>query len=62
MALRDKHRFFDIRTVRRHIRSGRVTKEQHREFLSTLRDVAENIMDPSEGGDSTDGFEPEPGG
>ncbi len=57
MALRDKNRFFDLRTFSRHIRSGRITREQYQEFVKALPDVAENIMDPEEGGDASDGYE-----
>ena len=57
MALRDPNRFFDLRTFSRHIRSGRISREQYQEFVKALPDVAENIMDPNEGGDPNDGFE-----
>ncbi|MCA9689731.1 MAG: hypothetical protein KC636_08980, partial [Myxococcales bacterium] len=54
--LRDPERFFDVRTVRRNIKSGRVTKEQYEEHLQSLDDVGRNIMEPSAGGDD-DGFD-----
>lgn len=59
MALRDPNRMFDVRTVKRNIRSGRTTREQYQEFLSGQPDVADNIMEPDEGGDA-DGYDEKP--
>ena len=57
MALRDPDRMFDIRTVRRHIRAGRVSREKFQKFLESRPDVTENIMEPEEGGDTNDGYD-----
>ena len=46
----------DIRTVNRHIRAGRTSKETFEGFLSALPDAQENIKDPQDGGDP-DGFD-----
>ena len=62
MALRDPDRMFDIRTVRRHIRAGRVSREKFQQFLESRPDVTENIMEPEEGGDLNDGFDERPTG
>lgn len=43
VAPRQPERLFDLRTVRRNIRSGLVTKERYEEWLKTLPDVADNV-------------------
>lgn len=43
VAPRQPERLFDLRTVRRNIRSGLVSKERYEEWLKTLPDVADNV-------------------
>ena len=43
VAPRQSERLFDLRTVRRNIRSGLVSKERYEEWLKTLPDVADNV-------------------
>ncbi|EDM79771.1 hypothetical protein PPSIR1_31768 [Plesiocystis pacifica SIR-1] len=56
MAIRDPERFFDNRTVRRHIKRGHVSEADYDSFVQTLPDASENIKDKEEGGDD-DGYE-----
>lgn len=56
MAIREPERYFDQRTIRRHIKRGHVSEDDYQRFVETLPDVSENIMDKEEGGDD-DGFE-----
>jgi hypothetical protein len=56
MALRDAHRYFDKRTVARHVKSGRLTQAEVDQFLAGLPDVSDKVMDRDEGGDD-DGYE-----
>ena len=56
MALTDPNRFFDVRTVRRHIKAGRVEQNDYQGFVEGLPDVSDKIMDPAEGGDD-DGYD-----
>ena len=56
MPTPDPNRMHDIRTVNRHIRAGRTSKETFEGFLSALPDAQENIKDPQDGGDP-DGFD-----
>lgn len=43
VAPRQSERLFDLRTVRRHMRSGLVSKERYEEWLKTLPDVSDNV-------------------
>ena len=43
VAPRQLERFFDLRTVRRNIRGGLITKERYEEWLKTLPDAADNV-------------------
>ena len=52
----DSNVYFDQRTYRRHIKSGRLTEAEYDAHVAGLPDVADNIMDPEEGGDD-DGYE-----
>ena len=56
MPTPDPNRMHDIRTVNRHLRAGRTSKEMFEAFLSALPDAQENIKDPQDGGDP-DGFD-----
>jgi hypothetical protein len=40
---RQLERLFDLRTIRRNIRSGLLTKERYEEYLRSLPDVTENL-------------------
>ena len=52
----DSNVYFDQRTYRRHIKSGRLTEAEYKSHLEALPDASENIMDPQEGGDD-DGYD-----
>jgi hypothetical protein len=52
----DSNVYFDQRTYRRHIKSGRLTEAEYTAHLEGLPDASENIMAPEEGGDD-DGYE-----
>jgi hypothetical protein len=56
MAIRDPERYFDRRTVKRHIKRGHVSDQEFKSFVAELPDVSDQIMDKEEGGDD-DGFE-----
>lgn len=43
VAPRQLERLFDLRTVRRNIRGGLITKERYEEWLKTLPDAADNV-------------------
>lgn len=43
VAPRQAERLFDLRTYRRNIRSGLITKERYEEWLKTLPDAADNV-------------------
>lgn len=43
VAPRQLERLFDLRTVRRNIRGGLITKERYDEWLKTLPDAADNV-------------------
>ncbi len=59
MSVRDSERYFDLRTVHRYVNNGTVTRAEYDEFLTTLPDVADQIMERSAGGDD-DGYEVQP--
>ncbi|RMG99522.1 MAG: hypothetical protein D6705_03070 [Deltaproteobacteria bacterium] len=48
MATPDTIRLFDVRTVHRHIREGRVTEEAYRAYLAELPDVSDKVRPPEE--------------
>jgi hypothetical protein len=52
----DRERLFDLRTVKRHVRSGSTSQEELDEFVAGLPDASENIRPPEEGGDD-DGYD-----
>ena len=56
MAFSDTNPKFDLRTVQRYIKAGRVTKEDYNAHLESLADSSSNVMDPDAGGDD-DGFD-----
>lgn len=56
MAIRDPERYFDRRTFKRHLKRGNATEADHRHYLASLPDLADNVKAPTEGGDD-DGFE-----
>jgi hypothetical protein len=56
MAIRDPERYFDRRTLKRHLKRGNVTEADHSHYLATLPDLADSVKSPQEGGDD-DGFE-----
>lgn len=52
---RQSERLFDLRTIRRSIRAGNVTKEKYDEYLRSLPDMAENIAPLSSMDDDGEG-------
>ena len=52
---RQFERLFDLRTIRRNIRAGNVTKEKYDEYLRSLPDMAENIAPLSSMDDDGEG-------
>jgi hypothetical protein len=56
MAIRDPERYFDRRTLKRHLKRGNATEADHQHYLATLPDLADNVKSPQDGGDD-DGFE-----
>jgi hypothetical protein len=44
---RQQERLFDLRTIRRNIRSGLMTKDRYEEYLRSLPDMTENIAPPT---------------
>ena len=56
MAIRDPERFFDQRTVKRHLKRGHVSDADYDRFIESLPDSSENIKPREEGGDD-DGYE-----
>jgi hypothetical protein len=56
MAIRDPERYFDRRTFKRHLKRGNATEADHRHYLASLPDLADQVKSPQEGGDD-DGFE-----
>lgn len=63
MATRDSDSLFDLRTVKRNIRAGRLSRTVYAEFLESLPDMADNVLAPEEY-EAEDAFEdidsPEP--
>jgi hypothetical protein len=56
MAIRDPERYFDSRTIKRHLKRGHASEAEYRAYLLALPDVTDNIKANDEGGDD-DGFE-----
>jgi hypothetical protein len=56
MAIRDPERYFDRRTLKRHLKRGNATEADHQHYLATLPDLADSVKSPQDGGDD-DGFE-----
>jgi hypothetical protein len=56
MAIRDPERYFDRRTIKRHLKRGHASEEDYQAFLAGLPDLSDNIKPKDEGGDD-DGFE-----
>ena len=52
---RQFERLFDLRTIRRNIRSGNMTKEKYDEYLRSLPDMADNIAPLSSMDDDGEG-------
>ncbi len=52
---RQFERLFDLRTIRRNIRSGTMTKEKYDEYLRSLPDMADNIAPLSSMDDDGEG-------
>ena len=52
---RQFERLFDLRTIRRNIRSGNMTKEKYEEYLRSLPDMADNIAPLSSMDDDGEG-------
>ena len=48
MATQDPERLFDVRTVHRHIREGRITEEAYRAHLEALPDVSDKMRPPDD--------------
>jgi hypothetical protein len=59
MASSDRDLDFDLRTVQRYIKAGRVDRAEYRTYIETLPDVSNLIMARDEGGDD-DGYEQSP--
>ena len=51
MAIRDPERFFDRRTIKRHLKRGHASEEEYSSYIETLPDVSDNITPRDEGGD-----------
>jgi hypothetical protein len=56
MATRDPERYFDRRTLKRHLKRGLVSEADINQFLESLPDVTDKIKPRDEGGDD-DGFD-----
>jgi hypothetical protein len=54
MAVRNPERYFDHRTVKRHIRRGHVSQSDYQAFLDALPDVTDKIRPRDDGGDDDD--------
>jgi hypothetical protein len=54
MAVRNPERYFDHRTVKRHIRRGHVSQTDYQAFLDALPDVTDKIRPRDDGGDDDD--------
>jgi hypothetical protein len=56
MAIRDPERYFDRRTLKRHLKRGNATDADHQSYLASLPDLADSEKSTADGGDD-DGFE-----
>ena len=56
MATRDPERYFDRRTIKRHLKRGVVAEGDFERYLAGLVDVSDKIKPRDEGGDD-DGFD-----
>jgi hypothetical protein len=56
MATRDPERYFDRRTIKRHLKRGVVSEADFRRHVDGLPDVTDKIRPRDEGGDD-DGFD-----
>jgi hypothetical protein len=56
MASRDPERYFDRRTIQRHLKRGLVSDADYGRYVETLPDVSDKIKPRDEGGDD-DGFD-----
>jgi hypothetical protein len=56
MASRDPERYFDQRTIKRHLKRGVVTEADYRRHVDNLPDVSDKVRPRDEGGDE-DGYE-----
>jgi hypothetical protein len=54
MAVRNPERFFDNRTVKRHIRRGHVSQAEYDTFVNALPDVTDKIRPRDEVDDDDD--------
>lgn len=54
MAVRNPERFFDNRTVKRHIRRGHVSQAEYDTFVNALPDVTDKIRPRDEDDDDDD--------
>jgi hypothetical protein len=54
MAVRNPERFFDNRTVKRHIRRGHVSQAEYDTFVNALPDVTDKIRPRDEVDDEDD--------
>jgi hypothetical protein len=54
MAVRNPERYFDNRTVKRHLRRGHVSQADYQAFLDALPDVTDKIRPRDDGGDDDD--------
>ena len=60
MAVRNPERYFDHRTVKRHIRRGHVSQSDYEAFLEALPDVSDKIRPRDDGGDDDDDYDDAP--
>jgi hypothetical protein len=56
MASRDPERYFDQRTIKRHLKRGVVSEADYRRHVENLPDVSDKVRPRDEGGDE-DGYE-----
>lgn len=56
MATRDPERYFDRRTIKRHLKRGVITEADFRRHVDSLPDVSDKIRPRDEGGDD-DGYD-----
>ena len=57
MPVRNPERYFDHRTVKRHIRRGHVSQTDYQTFLDALPDVTDKIRARDDGGDDEDDYD-----